>query len=230
MEKKICQIYKIVSPSGRIYIGKTSNLKLRVDYYRRLKCKKQPLLYYSLLKYGFSGHSFDVIYEGEHSLKEINEIEIKFINEYKSFHGNNENGMNLTLGGDGGFGIVYSEERKQKIREANKNRIYKPHSEESKKLISENRKKTGKTEAHRLAIEKLKGRKVEKTEEWVKNNAESIKKPIFQYDLEGNFIKEWKSAKDVELEIGLSRKNISANLRNKTKHAYGYIWKYKKNN
>ena len=86
------------------------------------------------------------------------------------------------------------------------------------------------TEAHRLAIEKLKGRKVEKTEEWVKNNAESIKKPIFQYDLEGNFIKEWKSAKDVELEIGLSRKNISANLRNKTKHAYGYIWKYKENN
>jgi hypothetical protein len=25
----------------------------------------------------------------------------------------------------------------------------------------------------------------------------------------------------------LSRKNISANLRKKSKHAYGYIWKYK---
>lgn len=227
MEKKICQIYKIVSPSGRIYVGKTSNLKLRVDYYRRLKCKKQPLLYYSLLKYGFSGHSFDIIYEGEHTLNEINEIEIKFINEYNSFHGNNENGMNLTLGGDGGFGVIYSEERKQKIRDANKNRIYKPHSEETKKLISENRKKTGKTELHRLAIEKLKGRKIKKNEEWIKNNAESIKKPILQFDLEGNFIKEWKSAKDVESEIELSRKNISSNLRNKTKHAYGYIWKYK---
>lgn len=227
MEKKICQIYKIISPSGRIYIGKTSNLKLRVDYYRRLKCKKQPLLYYSLLKYGFSGHSFDVIYEGEHTLNEINEIEISFINKYNSFHGNNENGMNLTLGGDGGFGVIYSEERKQKIREANKNRTYKPHTEESKKLMSENRKKTGKTELHRLAIEKLKGRKLKKSEEWIKNNAESRKKPILQFDLEGNFIKEWKSAQDVENELGLSRKNISANLRNKTKHAYKYIWKYK---
>lgn len=227
MEKKICQIYKIVSPSGRVYIGKTSNLKLRIDYYRRLKCKKQPLLYYSLLKYGFSGHSFDVIYEGEHSLKEINELEMYYINEYDSFHGNNENGMNLTLGGDGGFGLKLSEEHKQKIIEANKNRIYKPHSEETKKLISESRKKTGKTEAHQKAIDNLRGKKIKKTEEWIRNNSESIKKPILQFDIEGVFIKEWKSAKDVELEIGLSRKNISANLRNKTKHAYGYIWKYK---
>lgn len=229
MEKKICQIYKIVSPSGRIYIGKTSNLKLRIDYYKRLKCKKQPLLYYSLLKYGFSGHSFDIIYEGEHTLNEINEFEIKFINEYNSFHGNNENGMNLTLGGDGCFGVIYSEERKEKLRERNKNRIYKPHSEETKKKISENRKKTGKTEAHKLAIENLKGRKINKTKEWIKNNAESIKKPILQFDLNGNFIREWKSAKDVELELGLSRKNISANLRNKTKHAYGYKWIFKQN-
>jgi group I intron endonuclease len=229
MEKKLCQIYKIVSPSGRIYIGKTCNLKLRLDYYRRLKCKKQPLLYYSLLKYGLSGHSFDVIYEGEHSLKEINELEINFINQYNSFHGNNEKGMNLTLGGDGGFGVIYSEERKQKIRDANKNRNYKPHSEETKKLISVNRKKTGKTLAHQKAIDKLKGKKLEKTEKWIKNNAESIKKPIIQFDLDGSFIREWKSAKDVELELGFCRKNISANLRNKTKHAYGYKWIFKQN-
>ena len=227
MEKKVCQIYKLVSPSGRIYVGKTSNLKLRIDYYRRLKCKKQPLLYYSLLKYGFSGHSFEVIYEGEHSLNEINELEILYINKYNSFHGNNEKGMNLTLGGDGGFGVIYTEERKQKLRDANKNRIYKPHSEETKKLISENRKKTGKTKSHQEAIEKLKGRKITKSDEWVKNNSESIKKPILQFNLNGDFIREWKSAKDVEIETGLSRKNISANLRNKTKHAYGYIWKYK---
>jgi len=229
MEKKTCHIYKIVSPSGKVYIGKTSNLKLRVDYYRRLKCKKQPLIYHSLLKYGFSGHSFDVIYEGEHTLDEINEIEINLIKKYDSFYGNNENGMNLTLGGDGGFGVIYSEERKQKIRDANKKRIYKPHSEETKKLISEKRKQTGKTKAQQEAIEKSRGRKVNKSEEWIKNNAESIKKPILQFDLDGNLIKEWKSAKDVELEIGLCRKNISANLRNKTKHAYGYIWKYMEN-
>jgi hypothetical protein len=135
--------------------------------------------------------------------------------------------MNLTLGGDGGFGRKISEEHKEKIRNFNRNRVREKHSEETKKLISESRKKTGKTLAHQIAIDKLKGRKINKSEEWVRNNAESVKKPILQYDKEGNFIKEWKSAKDVEIEIGLSRKNISANLRNKTKQAYGYVWKYK---
>ena len=50
----------------------------------------------------------------------------------------------------------------------------------------------------------------------------------FYKNLDNEFLKEWKSAKDVELELGLSRKNISANLRNKTKQAYGYKWKFKK--
>ena len=96
-------------------------------------------------------------------------------------------------------------------------------------MISENRKKTGKTEAHRLAIEKLKGRKINKTIEWISNNAESIKKPITQYNIDGEVIKEWKSAKDVEVTLGYSRKNISQNLRGNSKHAYGFIWKYKQN-
>jgi hypothetical protein len=78
-----------------------------------------------------------------------------------------------------------------------------------------------------LACERLRGKKIIKSAEWIKNNSESIKKPILQYSLNDEFIKEWKSAKDVELELGLSRKNISVNLRGKTNHAYGYKWKYK---
>jgi hypothetical protein len=65
MEKKYGYIYKITSPTDKVYIGKTTNLKLRVNYYRRLKCKKQPLLFNSLSKYGFDNHKFEVIYEGE---------------------------------------------------------------------------------------------------------------------------------------------------------------------
>jgi predicted GIY-YIG superfamily endonuclease len=43
MEKKLCHIYKITSPSGRIYIGKTTNLKERLKHYKYLKCKTQPI-------------------------------------------------------------------------------------------------------------------------------------------------------------------------------------------
>ena len=35
--------------------------------------------------------------------------------------------------------------------------------------------------------------------------------------------------KDVEVTLGYSRKNISQNLRGNSKHAYGFIWKYKQN-
>ena len=50
------------------------------------------------------------------------------------------------------------------------------------------------------------------------------KKPILQYDLDGNFIREWPSATDVGKEV---RVNIVHCLSGKQKTAYGYIWKYK---
>ena len=50
------------------------------------------------------------------------------------------------------------------------------------------------------------------------------KKPILQFDLDGNFIKEWHSAVDVGRE---ARANIVSCLIGKTKSAYGYKWIYK---
>lgn len=55
-------------------------------------------------------------------------------------------------------------------------------------------------------------------------------KPVLQYDLNGNFIKEYKSTKEAERFINQSKKksNIQAACANKQKTAYGYVWKYKK--
>jgi hypothetical protein len=54
-----------------------------------------------------------------------------------------------------------------------------------------------------------------------------LKKPILQYDKKGNFIQEWKSAKDASLIFG-SDSVINGALRGRIKTAYGFIWKYKK--
>jgi group I intron endonuclease len=219
-------IYKITSPSEKIYIGKTTNIEIRFKDYKKFNCNSQKILCSSLKKYGFDKHNIEIIKEGVYSDTELNQLEVYYIDLYNSFNRDNINGMNLTFGGEGCTGRVMSEETKRKIGEKSKLRR---HSDEVKRKISENRKKVGFTEAQKLAAEKSRGRKIIKSEEWIKNNAESIKKPILQFDLDGNFIREWKSAKDVELELGLSRKNISANLRNKTKHAYGYKWIFKQN-
>ena len=52
----------------------------------------------------------------------------------------------------------------------------------------------------------------------------SLKKPILQYTIEGEFIREWPSATDVGRE---AKVNICYCLKGRYKTAYGYIWKYK---
>jgi hypothetical protein len=57
---------------------------------------------------------------------------------------------------------------------------------------------------------------------------EKISKAIIQYDLQGNFVKEWKSG--TEAALFLNKKSTSAICeccQNKRKTAYGYKWKYK---
>lgn len=61
--EKICGIYKITSPSGRVYIGESVNINKRKKDYSSLNCKVQPRLYRSLKKYGWSLHTFEVIEE-----------------------------------------------------------------------------------------------------------------------------------------------------------------------
>ena len=52
-------------------------------------------------------------------------------------------------------------------------------------------------------------------------------KPIIQYDKDGNFIKEWDCANDVERVLGISNKHIGSVCLGKRKSCGGYIWKYK---
>ena len=42
-------IYKIINPVGKVYIGQSLDIDKRIDYYKKMRCKDQPLLYNSLL-------------------------------------------------------------------------------------------------------------------------------------------------------------------------------------
>jgi hypothetical protein len=57
-------------------------------------------------------------------------------------------------------------------------------------------------------------------------------KPILQYDLQGNFIKEWSSIKEANLNLTNKIRNSSSigmSLLGYIKTAYGFIWRYKNN-
>ena len=55
----------------------------------------------------------------------------------------------------------------------------------------------------------------------------SKSKPILQYDLNGNFIKEWFGIKNASENLLIDKSNIGECCRNKRKTAGGYIWKFK---
>ena len=62
-----------------------------------------------------------------------------------------------------------------------------------------------------------------------KRKSDKISRTILQYDLEGKFIREWKSAFEVKKILGYSQGNIRGCCLGEygRKTAYGYIWKFK---
>lgn len=152
-------LYKIVNPKNRVYIGITTNLPKRIRNYETINCLHQTALRYSLLKYGFPAHNFEVIETFSSTISEAYGKEIFWIRTYMSNYAKwpKQNGLNLTDGGRGSHGRVMSEETKQKLREAN---LGKKYSDETKAKLSAMKKgkkiKSGWTEDKRQRMSETK--------------------------------------------------------------------------
>jgi group I intron endonuclease len=59
----------------------------------------------------------------------------------------------------------------------------------------------------------------------IKINMNHCGKKVFQFSLNGVFIKEWKSAAEVERQLKIKAENISQVILKKQKSAGGYIWR-----
>jgi group I intron endonuclease len=130
---KICGIYKITSPTNKIYIGQSNNINKRLETYRNIRCITQIRLYRSIIKHGWDKHTFEIIHECDES--ELNDLEKHYIKHYNCF--DTPNGLNLTSGGDS---PIVSEETKLKIGLASRGRIpynkNKSLSEKTKEKLS----------------------------------------------------------------------------------------------
>ncbi|MFZ7121737.1 MAG: hypothetical protein ACOWWH_12425 [Eubacteriaceae bacterium] len=85
-------IYKISNVIGYIYIGATTCYESRYNQYKRLQTNTQIKLDNSFRKYGFSGHTFEVIKECR-SQNELFKYECYYIGIYNSIN----NGLNSKL-------------------------------------------------------------------------------------------------------------------------------------
>lgn len=238
MEKK-GYIYKITNPNGKIYIGQTTRLKNRMSSYRTCNnISTQQLLYYSIKKYGWDNHTFEVLTEV--TIDKIYDTEIEYIKEYNSFFKENPNGLNMTRGGEGTLGKKNTPET---IKKRINSILGRKHSEETKKLMSILKK--GKP-SHNKGIpcpestkEKIsksnKGRQPSK--ETINNrNKTRLQKLIEKHEsilqidkTTKKIIKEWTILpKEIGKVLKMCDSSIVKCLKNKKEHHKGFIWQFKK--
>jgi len=133
-------IYKITSPTGKIYIGQSTKIEQRFEYYKNLNCTQQVKLLRSLQKYKPESHNFEIIEECEES--RLNLRERYWQEQYDVL--NKEKGLNLRYTKVDDRSGTMSEETKERMsisKIGEKNTMHgKTHSEETKKKISEKRK------------------------------------------------------------------------------------------
>lgn len=61
----------------------------------------------------------------------------------------------------------------------------------------------------------------------IQRRSDKRSKPVIQYSKYGEFIKEWKSAIEIQIQFGYYHSNISRCCNGKRKSAYGFVWRYK---
>jgi len=188
------------------------------DQYKRAYSNKNRNQYWNnIVK--LTDYKVEIV-EDKLSFNEAFEKEIIYINKYKRFF---EGGIlcNIANGGNGGNlgkevnlkksiklqGHKLSEETKNKIRIKSLN----------KKISSETKKKM--SEKHKQI----------KTGNWLqtKGHLNGRAKPILQFDLNNNFIKEWDCAIYAVNALNLNKSSVCEALKGSQKTSGGFIWKYK---
>lgn len=206
-------IYKVTSPSGKIYIGQSKHIERRFKEYQKGYCKGQKLLYRSLMKYGSNNHLYEVLEILDiFDKKELDNREIFFIDKYKSM---GFSLLNLTKGGTGALGYIYTKEERQNLSNrmlGNSYNVGKTMTLENKELLR-NRMKGNKYTL---------GNKQSDSTKQLRNK--KLSKPITQLSLDGSVIKYWESTKQASNDLNIS--SITMCLKGKYSHAGGYKWLY----
>jgi len=194
---KIIGIYKITSPSNKVYIGQSIDIETRWNQYRNLNCKDQPKLYNSLIKHGIEQHTFEIIECCNIEL--LNERERYWQDFYDVL--NRNKGLNCKLTETNEKNGAHCEDTKLKISQKHKGKKF---SDESKKKMSETKKRKFKDGE---IVTWSKGKKM--SEEFCKKNSES-KKKLYENGYESP-LKGRKHSEEQNINHSLFMKNLYAN-------------------
>lgn len=149
-------IYKITSPSGKVYIGQSIDIYRRWNSYKSASCESQRRLFHSFFKYGYDNHKFEIVH------KLPSDIEQEILNRYEQLY------MDL---------YRYCEIELLNLQDVGK--YY-----------------------YKTITNKI----------------------VYQYSLQGEFIKEWKSQTEAANALNIHNTSISDAIRGTKKTAGNFIW------
>ena len=203
-------VYMLTSPSGKAYIGQSIDVDNRMRAYKTKYATKQLYLHAALNKYGFENFKLEYLYKNDtpHQRERfiLDAIEKYAIKKYNTT--DSKIGYNLRVGGTNGYS--HSKETATKIGDAQRgelnHRFGKKNTEEWK-LQASNRMKNA-----TYNLKYLDRSKIDQTK-----HLTAVSRKIYQYGLDGLFIKEWSSQRLAERTLGLTKGAISVSF-----------WRYKK--
>lgn len=197
-EKRNYCVYKHISPSNKIYIGITNNVKKRWGS-NGIGYKYNTYFYNAIKKYSWDNFKHEILYDNL-TKEEACKKEKELIKEYNTT--NRDVGYNISFGGEAFFeGKVHTQETKDKISNAlkgvntgEKNFWYgKPSPKRGYKYPKEHNEKISKILKEKYKNEGL----PKKVIEYINNNTRKIN----QYDLDGNLIRTWNSYYEIKNEF-----------------------------
>ena len=206
------KVYIHKFPNGKAYIGITRQ-EPKIRWGGGNGYVRNEYMHRAIKKYGWENIEHIILFDGL-SEEDACEIEKSLIKKYRT--NEKEFGYNIESGGqcsnlaestkqklrEAHIGKSASEETREKMR-ASRNRFISENPEEYKKMM----------ENMMLAAEKA---------------AELKRKPVIQYDLDGNFLAVWNSTREAERVLGIYHSHIAkcCNKVPKYNTAGGYRWEY----
>ena len=200
----IYYIYTLANNNGIFYVGKTNNILKRLANHK--------------ITYG-KNIKLEVLSETHDSWKEEEKYWIEQLKQW---------GFILSNKNLGGGGPDFNSEETRLLISKNQPRTKYRNPETNIKIGLSNKglKKKPCSEERKIKISKAnKGKKFNLGKKYNTVNF----KPVMQYDLDGNFIKEWKSVREIMQSMGKKENNMSIYraCSGQLDSAYKFKWKYK---
>lgn len=219
-------IYKATDKTnGKVYIGKTSNFKERKWQHERCYEKEDCKFHRAIQKHGKENFEWEIIDETL-GLENAYELEKEYIKEYNSY---GKSGYNMTKGGAGGSmwnarSVVCLSLTGQLIKQYDSAGETEKDGFHTSDVLLNCKGESYICKGYMFMFE----------DEYLEYGPKEYRKPestsmrkIIQCDMDGNYIKEYKSLQEASRETRANRTTISGVLAGTYKSANGFIFVYK---